>query len=277
MRTTQFQENMFLTITTDFHTHVCMASAETMAAAALEKGITEIGFSEHIYQLDEGFAIISNQPLEGPRITLAQYVDVVRGAARPGLKVRLGLEVDDVDYGRAAIDSMLAPVDWDFILGSVHEVDGNSFEAPQTFEPGEGVHFWRRYFDCLNAAIESSRFDVITHPVRMRLRNPHLPPDFDQLLAGLAEHAKARDVALEINGNDVRRSPEEALRLAHACVAAGTPISVGSDAHLPKDVARAHEQTTRWLAELGVKAIRTFARRQSRELPVTVAEGVSEK
>src|SRR6266568_725590 len=117
---------------------------------------------------------------------------------------------------------------------------------------------------CMRSTANASRLikngagSKVSHPVRMRVSNPHLPPTFDGELERLAAEAALHDVALEINGFDVLTYPSLVRRLAKACALQRTPISVGSDAHAPESVAQAHQQTEVILHEAGITSVRTW-------------------
>jgi histidinol phosphatase-like PHP family hydrolase len=65
-----------------------------------------------------------------------------------------------------------------------------------------------------------------------------VPPELGDLLLGLARTAKRRNKALELNGSDIEYAPGLARRLATACSKAGCMVSLGSDAHYPREVFR---------------------------------------
>ena len=53
------------------------------------------------------------------------------------LPVKLGLEVDYVGERQSRLLDLLAPYPWDFLLGSVHWIDGEGIEVAVT--PAEAV------------------------------------------------------------------------------------------------------------------------------------------
>ena len=81
-------------------------------------------------------------------------------------------------------------------------------------------------------------FDVLTHPVRMSRATKIVPDELDELLLDLAKVAIRRGKALKLIGSDLETSPELIRRLARACSKAGCKVSLGSDAHYPKEVFR---------------------------------------
>ncbi len=249
----------YMTIDTDLHSHVCPSSARQMVHAARHKGLRVLGLSEHVFQMREARPALTHLELEGPLLTFATYIEEVRTAtSQSDLDARLGLEVDFIPGKNELIQSSIQGYHWDFLIGSVHEIDGVQFEANHVWLREEGEALWLRYFELLRGIVNSGNFSLVSHPVRMRVKNPHLPPTFDEELERLAAEATRNDVALEINGYDVLNYPSLVRQLAKACALHRTPISVGSDAHLPKGIAQAHQQTEEILHEAGITKVRIW-------------------
>jgi histidinol-phosphatase (PHP family) len=252
-----------MTILSDFHSHVSRSSAREMALSAQARGLRVLGLSEHIFQMEEMRQTLAHLALEGPPLTLSTYIAGVRAAALDlPLAIRLGLEVDFIPAKNEEIQAFLQEKTWDFLIGSVHEVDGLQFELFSNWQRAEGEAYWLRYFRLLRTAVESGYFSLVSHPVRMRATNPFLPTTFDQELEQLAATAAAQDVALEINGHDIQRYPGLVRRLARACALHNTPVSVGSDAHLPGEVAANHAQAEAILRATGITSVRTWRERE---------------
>src|SRR6476469_5033229 len=97
-----------------------------MLAQARAAGLREYGVSEHIYQLDEGHLVMPDEPDEGKRYPCAWYLETVRDAQTRSadLAVKLGLEVDFLPGRHAELLAVTDGIQWDYLLGSVHEVDG---------------------------------------------------------------------------------------------------------------------------------------------------------
>src|SRR5438045_2515161 len=70
-------------------------AAERFAEVAAERGVDEIGFTEHLYYFHEFEALVEH-PYQRARIghDLETYVAAVTKAKERGLPVKLGLEVD---------------------------------------------------------------------------------------------------------------------------------------------------------------------------------------
>ena len=253
-------------LTTDFHNHVFRSSATQMAASARQKGIHILGLSEHVFQMNEGRPALTHMILEGPMLAITQYLTAVRAAAQDEkLDVRAGLEVDFIPAKNEQIQAALQGYDWDYLIGSVHEIDGVELERQPVTSPEQGEALWRRYFTLLHEAVKSGYFNVISHPARMRLKNPHEPSDIDEEYERLAAAATQHNVALELNGFDMLSYPDTVKRLARACALHHTPVSVGSDAHIPPKIAQAHPQTEQLLRANGIHTIRIWKKRAVEE------------
>ncbi|MFL5665214.1 MAG: hypothetical protein ACJ8BW_28300, partial [Ktedonobacteraceae bacterium] len=112
-------------------------------------------------------------------------------------------------------------------------------------------------------------FSLVSHPVRMRTANPHIPHSLDQELEQLAAEAARCNVALEINGYDVQNYPNLVRRLARACALHKTPVSVGSDAHNPRQIALTHSHAESILREVGIKSVRIWQQRLTEEYDIS--------
>jgi histidinol-phosphatase (PHP family) len=249
----------------DLHTHICRTSLETMLASAEERGLREFGISEHIFQLDEGNIIFPHSELEGACIGGEWYVNAVRSARdERQVKVLLGLEVDFLPGTEGEVGALLSETDWDYLIGSVHEIGNWDLFTQTPSDADEGVRLWDRYFSLMAEATESGLFDIISHPVRNALLNPHLPEDFDEQLASVASVAARNDVALELNGEDITRWPELVERLVAACVRTNCLVSLGSDAHGPETVTRGLQRAAEMAAAAGVRGCVTYEDRERR-------------
>jgi histidinol-phosphatase (PHP family) len=248
-----------MTIDTDLHSHVCPSSARQMIQAAEEKGLRVLGITEHVFQMKEARSALQHVQLEGPLLTFATYIEeVLTAASQSDIDARLGLEVDFIPEKNELILSSIQGFNWDFLIGSVHEIDDVEIHTNRKWNREEGEALWLHYFELLRGVASSGNFSLVSHPVRLRVNNHYLPPTFDEELERLAAEAARNDVALEINGYDVLNYPDLVRRLAKACALHRTPISVGSDAHIPIEVAQAHQQSKNILHEAGITKIRTW-------------------
>jgi histidinol-phosphatase (PHP family) len=258
-----------MTIDTDFHSHVSRSSALKMALSAQAKGLRVLGLSEHIFQMEQTRSTLAHMKLEGPLLTIPGYMAAVRAASQDvSITLRLGLEVDFIPGKNEQIQAFLQGYDWDFLIGSVHEVDGLQFENNHKWNREEGEALWSCYMALLRDAVSSGYFSLVSHPVRMRAANSYIPSNLDQELEQLAAEAARCDVALEVNGYDLQNYPSLVRRLARACALHKTPVSVGSDAHNPHQIALTHTSAEAILREAGIKSVRIWQQRKAEEYSI---------
>src|SRR4051794_19786833 len=141
---------------------------ERFVEVAAERGVDEIGFTEHVYYFTSTREFWKPQYLsERCAYDLDTYVDAVVEAKRRRMPVKLGLEVDYVGGGERQdeLAAILEPYPWDFLLGSVHWLG----EVAVDMQPGgwaeASVHeVWTRYFAALAELAGSGHVDVLAHP-----------------------------------------------------------------------------------------------------------------
>jgi len=264
----------------DNHNHlVANGDALAMVRAAEAAGLTGFAFTEHIFHLDEPRVASRylgtrwDGELEGPPIGVNRYLAEIAGAAEavPAVSVGVGLELEhwpDDPRVREVQDAFVRAHagDWDMILGSVHCLSGDHSIFDST-TPISTAEAWDDYFERLADAVENGGFDVVTHPLRLAVSRPEVPRDMAGRLDHLAELAAGADVALEVNGSDVRVYPELVQLLCESIARAGAPLSLGSDAHRPHSVGAVLRGIDAARAA-GVSSAVAFERRERRDYPL---------
>jgi histidinol-phosphatase (PHP family) len=220
-----------------------------MVASAKARNIKQYSITEHVSQ----FKGLRESIAFGSLHTKGRIFEDLKAYRREfsridhselmGMKVRMGLEVDFSPHYEARVGEYVNQEEWDILLCSVHELkDGSDIEKVRAkpLNPAEARTAWSEYFGLERMALESDfvPFSVLTHPVRMSRGTDHLPDEVDDSLLDLAKAARKRNKALELNGNDLDYQPRLVRRLAKACSRAGCKVSLGSDAHYPRDVFR---------------------------------------
>ncbi len=221
---------------------------------ALSRGVTEIGFTEHLYRCVEAESALgrwwerdSNPLLRAHtqemvarerNLSLEKYVAVVLDAKARGLPVKLGLEVDFEPGRERQVLDLIAPYPWDYLVGSVHWIDGWDFvrrDAPDEFARRGIETAWRQYFELETALAASGQVDVLAHVDVVKKVGLRPAPDvMDELYRPVVAAAAASGVAVEVSSAGLRRASNEIfpapafLALFHG---AGVPITLASDAH----------------------------------------------
>jgi histidinol-phosphatase (PHP family) len=248
--------------------------AEEYAAQARATGIDEIGFSDHVFYFRQTRELWEIDWMRERCVDdLDEYVDAVAEAKRRGLPVKLGLEVDYFPGTEPALADLLAPYPWDYLLGSVHFVDG----FPVDQEPGL-VHklpvgeAWRRYFVWLRNAARSGLFDCLAHPDLVKIFGMRAGDEATHYLhVETADAIEAAGVCIEISAAGLHKPVGELYpdrSFLELCRERGVPVTLASDAHRPEHVGRDVDRAVALALEVGYETVTVFEGRSRRHEPL---------
>jgi histidinol-phosphatase (PHP family) len=259
----------------DYHMHLrderndidhTVDAAEKFVERARERGVDEIGFTEHVYYFRQTRACWS-RPYQTERCVydLDTYVDAVLEAKSRGLPVKLGLEVDWFPSGDEPLADILAQYPWDYLLGSVHwidglSVDGGSDRGAWREWPPEQV--WRRYVEEWSRAARSGRFDVMSHPDLAKIFGLR---GADEHYAEMAAAADDADIALEISTAGLRKPVGELYPDERLLRASRAPVTLASDAHFPAQAGEDFDQAIALAHRCGRETVSVFDARVRRQ------------
>jgi histidinol-phosphatase (PHP family) len=245
-------------------------SVEPYVVAARAAGVDEIGFTEHGYYFTQLRTLWSvSYQTERCIYDLGTYVDAVLQARERGLPVKLGLEVDFVPGREDETRALLAPYPWDYLLGSVHWIDGLGIDGEPRLIDEVGVKdAWRRYFDSLARAARSGLFDSLSHPDLVKIFGDRAEGfDYTEIADAIAESG----VAVEVSTAGLRKPVGELYPhpdLLAACRERGVPVTTGSDAHMPSLVGADFDLARDLLRSAGYETVTVFEHREARQEPI---------
>jgi histidinol-phosphatase (PHP family) len=254
----------------DYHMHLrdpeeridhTLAGVERFVETAAARGVDEIGFTEHVYYFRQTRPLWT-LPYQTERCVydLDAYVDAVVEAKRRGLPVKLGLEVDYVGGRQDELAAALAPYPWDFLLGSVHWLDGLAVDQePGIWAEATVDEVWRRYFAALAELAASGHVDVLAHPDLAKI--------FDRRPERV-EYPALDGVALEISTNGRYKPVGELYPDIEFLQAARLPITLASDAHVPANVGRDFDRALDLARAAGYETVTVFEGRVGRQEPL---------
>ena len=98
---------------------------------------------------------------------------------------------------------------------------------------------YERYHEHVRSAAASGLFDILAHIDAIKARAPHMPTAPERAWMATVEAVRAADVAVEVNTAGLRKcgEPFPAWGLVAQLHSAGVPLTFGSDAHAPDEVA----------------------------------------
>jgi histidinol-phosphatase (PHP family) len=270
-------------VLTDYHLHL-RTDALTASAAehftpgnvaryrevAEERGISELGVSEHVYRFEQALGVWRHPFwVRYAHDDLDSYCAFVREQT----DLRLGIEADFVPGAEDRMANLLDEREFDYVIGSVHflrdrAVDDEDYDIWQTARSPEEV--WRRYFETIGEAARSGLFDVLAHPDLVKVWGPERPRPpgdlrayYELAMDGIAESG----IAVELSTAGLRKRAGElypAPAFLEMALAAGAPVALSSDAHRPEDVGADYDRALELLERLGVGELCVFERRERR-------------
>jgi histidinol-phosphatase (PHP family) len=235
-------------------------AVERFVETAAARGVDEIGFTEHVYYFAQTRGVWDlPYQLDRCHHDLDTYVGAVLEAKRQGLPVKLGLEVDHVGPRQDELAAALAPYPWDYLLGSVHWIDGLAVDQePGIWAQATVEEVWQRYFDALTELAASGHVDVLAHPDLAKIFGRR-PDRFD--------YPDLDGVALEISTAGLHK-PVGELYPDPALLESRPPVTLASDAHVPQHVGRDFDQALELARAAGYETVTVFEKRRGRQEPL---------
>ena len=272
---------------TDYHVHLreddldnvperwfTAANAEAYRAAASERGIEELGVSEHVYRFRQALDVWDN-PMwrDFARDDLDAYCEFVREET----DLRLGIEADFVPGREDRMANLLEARDWDYVVGSIHFVGDFALDHDEFDIWGSGQSpdkVWSTYFTWLGELARTGQYDILAHPdlVKHWGRTRPFPEGdlrrfYELAMDGIAESG----IAIEVSTAGLRKPvgelyPDRAF--LEMCLEAGNPVVLSSDAHVAEQLGYGYDQALAFLADVGVTELATFRRRERHLEPI---------
>jgi histidinol-phosphatase (PHP family) len=272
---------------TDYHLHLrpdeldarperyfAEANVERYRAVADERGIAELGVSEHVYRFEQALDVWRH-PFW---VTYAlDDIDDYCAFIRERTDLRLGIEADFVPGAEDRMVNLLQARDFDYVIGSVHFIGDVAVDMDDysVWDSGHSVEdVWKRYFETLGEAARSGIFDVLAHPDLVKVWGAERPqPDgdlrfyYDLAMDGIADSG----IAIEVSTAGLRKRTKElypAPAFLEMCLEAGAPIALSSDAHRPQDIGADYDSAIELLGQFGITELSVFDHRRRTLEPV---------
>ena len=273
---------------TDYHVHLrpdepgthaaayfTAANAERYRETAAERGVTELGVSEHVHRFTAALDVWQH-PFWRQSATddLDAYVEFIREET----DLRLGIEADYIAGREDQMANLLDRHEWDYVIGSVHFLGEFAVDFDDETDiwrhESSAERVWKRYFDALAQSALTGAYDIISHPDLVKIWGSARPaPSKDPRFyyEPAIEAMLEAGVAMEVSTAGLRKPVGEiypAQPMIEMAVDAGVPIALSSDAHVPDHLAHGYEQAVELLNDCGVSELAVFNKRKRRMEPL---------
>jgi histidinol-phosphatase (PHP family) len=169
--------------------------------------------------------------------------------------------------------------DWDIVLGSVHWIGAWGFDNKDS--KADWAEWERRDIDTvfddyaalLRELARSRLCDVLAHPDLPKLFG-HRPRSFTPLHTAIIDAALEGSCAIEVNSHGSPlpvAEPYPALPVLESACAAGLPVTLASDAHVPERVGQRFDDIAARAARAGYREYVSFGQRQPSAHPLPVS------
>ena len=254
----------------DSHTHTMYShdadkcvSVRSMCLAAIDKGITHLAITDH-YDINE----VEENIIPCPDLD-ARLADIE--AAKEEFKCRLhishGIELGQAIQYPEKANELLDKYRFETVLASVHYMRGHNdfFHWDMTkYSLSELAKAWAKYLTDLEETVDFGRADILAHfnyPLRYAtIAGKNVDISFSYgTIERICKKVIEKNMLFEVNSSGFRQGvgaplpDSRIISIYRDC--GGRLISVGSDAHTPKDIAADFDLTEKYIKTCGFDRI----------------------
>ncbi len=258
----------------DLHTHCTLSfdgksTGEEMVQAAVRLGMMHYALTDHV---DLGDFPDPDFDLEATVTGAAELIPALRTKYSDSIDLIYGVELGQAVHDREAAAKLISENDYDFVLGSVHNIRGHDdfyFLDPAKYDP---VKLLDTYFDELLETAEWNGADIlahITYPLRyfsgdygIDIDMSRYSPVIDRIFITLIKN----DKGIEINTSGLRqklgKTMPDAGMIKRYHDLGGRLLTIGSDAHCTDDLGKGIAEGIQIAKECGFGEVAVYKKRE---------------
>lgn len=254
--------------------------------AAAREGLRHLCVTNHVEVMDEDGAWSVDVDEAAARFGAELEAAEAARDRWPELELRVGAEFEYRPEWTDRLDALAGRVPFDFVLGSVHVVDGlnvSGGEEPAAYFAGRSrAEAYGRYFETVAEMVAWGGFDVVGHfdlvaRYGHRHHGRYEPAEFEGTIRPILEAMAAAGIGIEVNASGVVQAPGEPYPRREVLAwarEAGVPfLTVGTDGHAPDQLARGLPRAAAVARRAGWRRVTTFrGRRPEGTLPLAAED-----
>lgn len=251
----------------DYHVHTFFShdgscSPIEQLDAAANSGVKELCFTDHV-----DFDVML-EPYPRPRADIGKLKEELGkiGDSYKGVRIKLGSEISLDDKSAAAnAESYILPFDVDFVIGSVHLVDGIDTYSKEYFAGRTRQDAYYSYLDMILRGIQNCQmmsvlghYDFVTKYAPFDERRMTLDVSYE-VFTEIFKILISRGKGIEINTSAWWDEPKWGLDiLKRYRELGGEFVTTGSDAHRAERVGNRLDEAIELAREAGIGYLATF-------------------
>jgi len=249
----------------DYHMHTYLSDGSGKHAEYLDQaeteGLVEIGISDHLCLRPVPWAMSMEKLPEWKKQMLK-----TKKAARGKCRFRIGLEVDYFPDREEELASILEKLPLDYTIGSVHFLGNWNFDSsPDGYDEWDLRHVYDYYYSLVEKMARSRLFDIIGHLDLVKKFGHRLSSGNGETISATLDAIKESDMVVELNTSGKCKPCRDfypSVSLLELCYQKGIPVTLGSDAHNPCDMARFFPEAIDLLRQTGYSELAVFDKRR---------------
>ncbi len=250
----------------DLHNHTILCnhakgSTTEYIQKAIEEGTKYFGFSDH--------APMNFSQKYRMRFDQMKYYenDILSLKERYKDKIEILLAYE-VDFLEGYMDERVLNANVDYLIGSVHFIKKWEFDNPEfigEYKNRDINQIWQEYFDTIEKMAKTNLFDIVGHVDLIKIFKYMPTKDIKTIAKKAIKAIKKSDMVVELNTAGYRKPIGEAYpsnTILELLSEYDIPITFGSDAHDPKQIAFKSNEIENLAKEFGYTKCAIFKQRE---------------
>jgi histidinol-phosphatase (PHP family) len=254
----------------DLHNHTPLCNhaegnLEEYILVAIQSNTKVFGFSDHApMDFDPKYRMKFEEMQKYEKEVLA-----AKEKYKDAITILLGYEVD---YLPGHMDKKVLNADVDYLIGSVHFLEGWGFDNPEfigRWKEQNINEIWQKYFDTIETMANSKLFDIVGHFDLIKVFKFMPTKSIIQMAEGALKAIKKADMVLELNVAGYRKDIQEAYpskELLEMAFNLDIPITFASDAHKPEQVSLFNKEIVDLARSVGYTECSYFIKRKRKSI-----------
>jgi len=253
----------------DYHMHStfsadCETPMEETVKSAIEKGLKEICFTEHIdYEYPDKSIVFD---IDIPAYT--KEIESLQEKYKAHIQIKKGVEIGVQPHLLNQYKRLLDREYFDFIICSMHTTNKQDLHSGQFFNERHPEAAYQLYYEeLLYCVTHFDEYNILGHlDLVKRYKALDSNENFHDIIRDIFKTIIPKGKGIEVNasgfgyGLGTAMPSEDILQLYYDC--GGEIITLGSDAHEARHVAFNFKQIIEQLESIGFKYIATYSNRK---------------